>query len=115
MQQSRVEARCSFFTGLLHFLLLFSIGIAASNDGEYSSGSYKMIIISTIFLMIEVPDIFGLEQKTPKAVRPPHRNRRCCSVGSIFDEMGPNYVKQAYRMDSNSFWKLHKMLQPYLH
>jgi hypothetical protein len=65
-----------FFTVLLHFLLLFSIGIAVSNDGEYSSGSYKMIIISTIFLMMEVPDLFGLEQQTPKTLRPPHRKRK---------------------------------------
>jgi hypothetical protein len=81
-----------FFTALLHFLLLFSVGIAVSNDAEYSSGSHKMIIVSTIFLMIEVPDLFGLEQKKLKTVRPPHRKRKHCSVSSIFDEMGPNYM-----------------------
>ena len=32
----------------------------------------------------------------------------------IFEELGPTYVRRAYRMDENSFWKLHRLLYPFL-
>ena len=35
-------------------------------------------------------------------------------MSSIFYELGPYYVRRAYRMDSASFWKLHSLLKPYL-
>jgi len=40
------------------------------------------------------------------------RKRR--SVDSIFLELGPTYVKRAYRMDEAAFWLLHQMLAPSL-
>ena len=38
------------------------------------------------------------------------RTRR--SVVSIFAEYGAYYTRRAYRMDSDTFWHLHKLLQP---
>ena len=43
---------------------------------------------------------------------PRDRNRR--TVASIFKEQGPYYVRRAYRMNEESFWKLHELLKPYM-
>jgi hypothetical protein len=40
------------------------------------------------------------------------RERERRSVESIFREYGPYYVRRAYRMDEESFWKLHDLLKP---
>lgn len=38
--------------------------------------------------------------------------RVCQHVSNIFAELGPSYLRQAYRMDKASFYKLHGMLRP---
>ena len=73
-----------------------------------------MMLITTICLMIEPPESFGdvgMKSEPPRPFRA-HRNRVHRTVMSIFEEMGPTYVRQAYRMEAESFWKLHSMLRP---
>jgi hypothetical protein len=40
-----------------------------------------------------------------------HRKRKRRFVNDIFNEKGPLYVRRAYRMQSSSFWELHKLLK----
>jgi hypothetical protein len=46
--------------------------------------------------------------KRPPRIKARYRVRR--SVESIFYEHGPYYVRRAYRMAEETFWKLHVML-----
>ena len=107
------------FTRLMLFLLIFSIATAIGIDESSGTGSQQMIIITTIFLIIDSPELFGGLGLAPDNIKRyskprPHRHRKRRSVMSIFEEMGPNYVRWAYRMEQESFWKLHSLLRPYL-
>ena len=52
---------------------------------------------------------------TPKKERRSHSQRVVRRyVNSIFQELGPYYVRRAYQMHAPSFWKLLKLLDPYL-
>ena len=95
---------------LLCFLLLFSAASAVKADAE----SNRMIVLSTIILLIEDPGSFGLEPPKPKRQQASARKRSRRTVLSIFNEMGPVYVRRVYRMDADSFWRLHKILRPHL-
>ena len=103
---------------LTWFLLLFSLTLAVSDNGSsFAISSGRMIVISTIFLLIETPELFGFgggDMKTTKRYPSTHRKRKRRTVMSIFSEMGPHYVRRAYRMDGADFWKLHAILRPYL-
>jgi hypothetical protein len=101
---------------LLMLILLFSsIELAVENAEELCAmSSCQMMLITTIFLMINAPDLFGglgMEYEAPRQSQP-HRTRVCHTVMSIFTEMGPGYVWHAYWMDAVSFWKLHSILLP---
>ena len=50
----------------------------------------------------------------PKKLRKTHNGRERRYINSIFKELGPHYVRRAYRMESPSFWKLLAILDPYL-
>jgi len=43
-----------------------------------------------------------------------HTKRIRKKVNDVFSELGPCYTRRAYRMDSRSFWCLHRMLKPWL-
>ena len=59
---------------------------------------------------------FGLEEEEKE-----ERDKICChikrirkEINDIFAELGPHHTRRAYRMDSRSFWCLHRMLKPWL-
>ena len=101
-------------TLLIYFLLLFSIASAVFSNGEYGTGSHRMIVLSTIILLIETPNVFGLQPVLEKRKQSPARKHKRQTVMSIFNEMGPIYVCHAYWMEVDSFWKLHAILRPHL-
>ena len=35
-------------------------------------------------------------------------------VVDIFNKLGPRFIRKCYRMTEVSFWKLHKILRPYI-
>jgi hypothetical protein len=66
------------------------------NNGEFGTRSHRMIIISTIFLMIEILELFGIKEILPKAPAPPHIVCKWHTVMGIFKEMGLHCVCRAY-------------------
>jgi hypothetical protein len=58
------------------------------------------------------PEAFESEKKRKKPR--PHCKRKRRRVWEIFQELSPTYVKQAYHMDEDSFYKLHKKLRKYM-
>jgi hypothetical protein len=57
------------------------------------------------------PDTLGLQQKK---VGHAHRKRKRKFVNDIFNELGPYYVRRAYRMEPNSFWRLCQLLRRFV-
>jgi hypothetical protein len=57
------------------------------------------------------PELLGLQEK-----RKGHafRTRKRKYVNDIFNELGPYYVRRAYRMEPSSFWKLCRLLKPFM-
>ena len=72
----------------------------------------NFITLTTALLLCETPDIFGFENKKREAPAAVPRTRK--SVYQIFSEFGTHYVKRAYRMDESSFWRLCRLLRPYM-
>ena len=44
--------------------------------------------------------------------RRPARKRKRKNVNAMMDELGPSYIKRGYRMDRETFWKLHRLIWP---
>lgn len=80
-----------------------------------------LVTIASVILEDELIDEEDTEDETeaealwyPEKLRNSHRQRKRRYVNSIFFELGPYYVKRAYRMDQPTFWLLLKILDPYL-
>ena len=67
-------------------------------------------ITSSLAEVVESED----EEPPEKERRTLHNERKRRTVNSIFMEQGPYYVRRAYRMDSASFWELHRLVLPSL-
>jgi hypothetical protein len=50
----------------------------------------------------------------PRKVASRHRDRKRRYVNDIFNELGPYYVRRAYRMEPASFWNLCRLLKPFV-
>jgi hypothetical protein len=58
-----------------------------------------------------IPESLGLQEKREGRQ---HRVRTRKFVDEIFEELGPYYVRRAYRMEGASFWKLCRLLRPFV-
>ncbi len=84
------------------------------DDDDNNNATLLSVYYFTYILTFLYPKLFGFHlgvlagrtQATISRVRIP--------VSSIFRQLGSYYVPQAYRMDALSFWKLHRLLRPYL-
>jgi hypothetical protein len=81
-------------------------------------GSHPLIENKVSFLMVAcalvinlAPEVLGLQSKSERTV---HRTRKRKYVNDIFNELGPYYVRRAYRMEPASFWKLCRLLRPFV-
>ncbi|CAB9521960.1 unknown protein [Seminavis robusta] len=59
------------------------------------------------------PELLG-DKNDGRGGGKPHRYRKRKFVNDIFNELGPHYVRRAYRMEPASFWRLVRILQPYM-
>jgi hypothetical protein len=55
-----------------------------------------------------------VNKKKARGPRDKPRDRTRRTVASIFEEQGPYYVRRAYRMTEQPFWKLHDLLKPHM-
>ena len=109
----------SLLCALLWVLLLVDFVESVALDG-LSSGvtadKAKLLSITLAALLSTVPEELGYHdartKRAPSFVDHICRKRR--SVDSVMDELGPIYVRRAYRMDRSSFWKLCHVLKPEL-
>lgn len=102
-----------YYTVILLLLLDF---VNAANDGFLSAEKLRLIL-SLGAMMAGLPkDVDGDTQPHVSSRSPPkqHRNRNRNKVFDMFEQYGPYYTRRAYRMTSQSFYRLHKILYPYL-
>ena len=71
------------------------------------------LTIVQVILLVTNPELVGLID--PQIIeRGANRVRTRRYVTSIMDELGPYYTRRAYRMPADHFWRLHRLIHPYL-
>jgi hypothetical protein len=82
-------------------------------DDDTNETTLLSVYYFTVLLTLIYPKLFGFYLRAAghsTAAIPRVR----VSVSSIFRQLGAYYVPRAYRMDTQSFWRLHRLLRPYL-
>jgi len=101
---------------LLLLLLLLWLPFAKASVGRYARGegtSNRFFVATCAVLIAAAPDLFGLEDDNNNPGRK-YVKRKRKYVHDIFNELGPHYVCHAYRMEPASFWKLCRLLRPWM-
>jgi hypothetical protein len=99
----------SFVKMLLHLWMMFLLlPIVAFGDGtNVISDPIVMGYLYTALLLVVAPYIFNSHRTVGHSS--PNMRRQRQDVSSLFHEHGPIYAWRAYRMDTDSFWALHRM------
>lgn len=96
--------------GLLVVLwLCVSLHLTGGHPLVKNKGNFLLVACAMVLALD--PESVGLH---PKKVASTHRNRKRKYVNDIFNELGPYYVRRAYRMEPASFWKLCRLLRPFV-
>jgi hypothetical protein len=103
-----------FVNMLLHLWMLFLLLpiVAFGDDTNVVSDPIVMGYLYTALLLVIAPYVFNSQQTVGHSS--PHIRRQRRDVSSMFHELGPIYSRRAYRMDTDSFWALHRLLRPHL-
>jgi hypothetical protein len=80
-----------------------------TNDSAVLSFFYYTVLLTFLY-----PRLFGFHLAALAAHSTAAVSRVRITVSSVFRQLGAYYVPRAYRMDAVTFWKLHRMLNPYL-
>jgi DDE superfamily endonuclease len=97
------------YVGFAVVVLWLLLSTAKAHPMIKNKGNFLLVACALVVALD--PESIGLE---PKRVVKPHRNRKRKYVNDIFNELGPYYVRRAYRMEPASFWKLCRLLIPLL-
>jgi hypothetical protein len=80
--------------------------------GGHPLQKHQNFLVTACALVVSlVPESLGLQDKREGRQ---HRVRTRKFVNEIFKELGPYYVRRAYRMEGTSFWKLCRLLRPFV-
>jgi len=105
--------------------MLGGFASAMETDAPGIGAKRKLIAFITTTILAAAPSIFipnegndDDDDDVPSGHMPPlvsrHRGRTRKTVAGIMDELGPYYVRRAYRMHSVDFDKLYSLLQSFL-
>ena len=105
-----------WFLFLFVWVLLWP-DVSSANDLPFFVQANLVTLTSAVLLCV-TPELFDVKG-IPGAfdaftVTPPAIPRERKSVYQIFKEFGPTYVRRAYRMDETDFWRLCRILRPYM-
>jgi DDE superfamily endonuclease len=90
-------------------VVLLLLGLRVDGHPLMKPGNFLLVACSLVASID--PSLLGLQDKRQGHV---HRTRKRKYVNDIFSELGPHYVRRAYRMEPSSFWKLCRLLRPFL-
>lgn len=97
--------------------LAFGVVLGQENGGSIGSSSGIASLVVTLIMAV-LPADFGVGSPPKKRKRgsrdKPIIERTRKYVNDIFKELGPSYVRRAYRMDAEAFWNLHRLLKPHM-
>ena len=102
------------------FVLVFVVpvlGLPSSESPSLLANRKLLALTVTSVLMVLDPVGFGLKKQEAvkkKRCEMKHRIRNRRTVQSMFDKLGPTYTRRAYRMEARAFWKLHRVLKPFM-
>jgi hypothetical protein len=112
---------------LLLLLLMLLVDLATAVNDDFDAfvvqEKCRFAAISSIALLlgsiIKDPDDSDdsdadVQQSSRRGPRDKPRDRCRRTMGSIFRERGPYYVRRAYRMTEEAFWELHLLLKPFM-
>ena len=95
---------------LLFYLFVFPVACALPDEKSpiFTLASLFVLNKRSIEAVFENdPPPLGYDRGKPR-----RRVRKL--VNDVFDELGPGYMRRAYRMDQQSFWKLFHTIKPYM-
>jgi hypothetical protein len=92
-------------------VLILLVAIRAVSGHPLLDKRGNFAVVACALVVAFAPETVGLLER--KAGRP-HLKRKRKYVNDIFNELGPYYVRRAYRMEPASFWKLCQLLRPFL-
>ena len=93
------------------FAVIVWLLLSTAHGHPLSRNKRNFAMVACALVVALLPEAFGLEEKREGHA---HRTRTRKYVNDIFNELGPYYVRRAYRMEPNSFWKLCRILRPYV-
>jgi DDE superfamily endonuclease len=103
-----VEVDCNMLVG---FAVVAALLLLRQTHGHPLMQHANFLVVACALVASLEPELLGLHEKRVGHV---HRTRNRKYVNDIFNEMGPHYVRRAYRMEPASFWKLCRLLRPLL-
>lgn len=93
------------FVAVLAFTF-FSMAEAVGAACVFSDRNTLALTIAALVIAVD-PIAAGLKKRRAKKRREmKHRTRKRKTVRELFQELGPNYTRRAYRMEERAFWKL---------
>jgi hypothetical protein len=98
------------YVGFLVVLWLL-IALRAIGGHPLLDNRSNFAVFACSLVMAIAPETLGLQVKREGK---PHRKRKRKYVNDIFNELGPYYVRRAYRMEPASFWKLCQLLRKHV-
>jgi hypothetical protein len=91
--------------------LLLLTGLRSVGGHPLLDKRSNFAVVACALVIALAPETVGLQARKQGHA---HRLRKRKYVNDIFNELGPYYVRRAYRMEPSSFWKLCRLLRPYL-
>ena len=95
-----------FVIGLIFFVPVTTAAPSICNYDDRFGRKKMICTISVIGLLL----MNANATQQPKETRRPSAKRKQRPIREIFQELGPYDLRRAYRMDENTFWKLHRKL-----
>ena len=104
---------------VLFFVLLMLVAdlVTATDDFGVIADKGRLITLAVSVLIATILEDIGVAEPRPMAMpghSSAHRTRERKRVSDIFNELGPYYVRRAYRMTSSDFWALLSIVEPYI-
>jgi DDE superfamily endonuclease len=97
---------------MLVTLVVVAMLLLIRTVGGHPLQKHQNFLVTACALVVSlVPESLGLQEKREGRQ---HRVRTRKFVNEIFEELGPYYVRRAYRMEGTSFWKLCRLLRPFV-
>jgi hypothetical protein len=92
-------------------LVLLWLLVSATKGHPMIRSKGNFLLVACALVVAIAPESIGIQ---PREVASRHRDRRRKYDNDIVNDLGPYYLRRAYRMEPASFWKLCRLLKPFV-